>query len=299
MFDKNKVKLGIAPIAWTNDDMPDLGKENTFEQCVSEMALAGFTGSEVGNKYPKDLEVLKKALELRGVEICNQWFSSFLITKPFEEVEKEFRAQLAFLKAMGAKVIGASEQSYSVQGQLDTPIFGHKYEMNDQEWDTFCTGMNKLGKIAKEEYGIALTFHHHMGTVVQSLAEVDRMMENTDPEYVSLLFDTGHFTYCGEDPLEVVKKYVHRIKHVHLKDIRPEVVEQVKKENMSFLAGVRAGAFTIPGDGCINYDPIFKVLEEAGYEGYMVVEAEQDPAKANPLEYAIRARKFIAEKTGL
>jgi inosose dehydratase len=299
MFDKNKVKLGIAPIAWTNDDMPDLGKENTFEQCVSEMALAGFTGSEVGNKYPKDPEVLKKALELRGVEICNQWFSSFLITKPFEEVEKEFRVQLAFLKAMGAKVIGASEQSYSVQGQLDTPIFGHKYEMNDQEWDTFCTGMNKLGKIAKEEYGIALTFHHHMGTVVQSLAEVDRMMENTDPEYVSLLFDTGHFTYCGEDPLEVVKKYVHRIKHVHLKDIRPEVVEQVKKENMSFLAGVRAGAFTIPGDGCINYDPIFKVLEEAGYEGYMVVEAEQDPAKANPLEYAIRARKFIAEKTGL
>lgn len=299
MFDKNKVKLGIAPIAWTNDDMPDLGKENTFEQCVSEMALAGFTGSEVGNKYPKDPEVLKKALELRGVEICNQWFSSFLITKPFEEVEKEFRAQLAFLKAMGANVIGASEQSYSVQGQLDTPIFGHKYEMNDQEWDTFCTGMNKLGKIAKEEYGIALTFHHHMGTVVQSLAEVDRMMENTDPEYVSLLFDTGHFTYCGEDPLEVVKKYVHRIKHVHLKDIRPEVVEQVKKENMSFLAGVRAGAFTIPGDGCINYDPIFKVLEEAGYEGYMVVEAEQDPAKANPLEYAIRARKFIAEKTGL
>ena len=299
MFDKNKVKLGIAPIAWTNDDMPDLGKENTFEQCVSEMALAGFTGSEVGNKYPKDPEVLKKALELRGVEICNQWFSSFLITKPFEEVEKEFRAQLAFLKAMGAEVIGASEQSYSVQGQLDTPIFGHKYEMNDEEWDTFCTGMNKLGKIAKEEYGIALTFHHHMGTVVQSLAEVDRMMENTDPEYVSLLFDTGHFTYCGEDPLEVVKKYVHRIKHVHLKDIRPEVVEQVKKENMSFLAGVRAGAFTIPGDGCINYDPIFKVLEEAGYEGYMVVEAEQDPAKANPLEYAIRARKFIAEKTGL
>ena len=299
MFDKNKVKLGIAPIAWTNDDMPDLGKENTFEQCVSEMALAGFTGSEVGDKYPKDPEVLKKALELRGVEICNQWFSSFLITKPFEEVEKEFRAQLTFLKAMGAKVIGASEQSYSVQGQMDTPVFGHKYEMNDEEWDTFCTGMNKLGKIAKEEYGIALTFHHHMGTVVQSLAEVDRMMENTDPEYVSLLFDTGHFTYCGEDPLEVVKKYVHRIKHVHLKDIRPEVVEQVKKENMSFLAGVRAGAFTIPGDGCINYDPIFKVLEDAGYEGYMVVEAEQDPAKANPLEYAIRARKFIAEKTGL
>lgn len=299
MFNKEKVKLGIAPIAWTNDDMPDLGKENTFEQCVSEMALAGFTGSEVGNKYPKDPKVLKKALELRGVEICNQWFSSFLITKPFEEVEKEFRAQCEFLKAMGSKIIGASEQSHSVQGQLDTPIFGHKYVMNDEEWKTFCDGLNRLGKIAKEDYGISLTFHHHMGTVVQFADEVDRMLDNTDPKYVSLLFDTGHFRYCGEDPLAMVKKYIGRIKHVHLKDIRPDVVEKVKAENLSFLDGVRMGTFTIPGDGCIDFDPIFKVLEENNYEGYMLVEAEQDPAKANPLEYAIRARKYIAEKTGL
>ena len=299
MFNKEKVKLGIAPIAWTNDDMPDLGKENTFEQCVSEMALAGFTGSEVGNKYPKDTAVLKKALELRGMEICNQWFSSFLITKPFEEVEKEFRAQCEFLKAMGSKIIGASEQSHSVQGQLDTPIFGHKYVMNDEEWKTLCDGLNRLGKIAKEDYGISLTFHHHMGTVVQFADEVDRMLDNTDPEYVSLLFDTGHFCYCGEDPLAMVKKYIGRIKHVHLKDIRPEMVEKVKAENLSFLDGVRMGTFTIPGDGCIDFDPIFKVLEENNYQGYMLVEAEQDPAKANPLEYAIRARKFIAEKTGL
>ena len=124
-------------------------------------------------------------------------------------------------------------------------------------------------------------------------------MEGTDPEYVSLLFDTGHFAYCGEDPLEMVKKHIGRIRHVHLKDIRPEVVETVKKGNKSFLDGVRMGAFTIPGDGCIDFEPIFAVLEKAGYEGYMLVEAEQDPAKANPLEYAIRARKFIAEKTGL
>lgn len=299
MLRKEKVKLGIAPIAWTNDDMPDLGKENTFEQCVSEMALAGYTGSEVGNKYPRDTAVLKKALELRGMEICNQWFSSFLITKSFEEVEREFRSQLEFLSAMGAKIIGASEQSHSVQGMQDTPIFGHKYVMNDKEWDVFCDGLNRLGKIAKEEYGISLTFHHHMGTVVQNADEVERMMANTNPEYVSLLFDTGHFAYCGADPLEMVKKYIGRIKHVHLKDIRPEVVEQVKKEELSFLTGVRMGTFTVPGDGCIDFDPIFKVLEESGYEGYMLVEAEQDPAKANPLEYAIKARKFIREKTGL
>lgn len=299
MFCKDKVKLGIAPIAWTNDDLPDLGSENTFEQCVSEMALAGYTGSEVGNKYPKDPAVLKKALKLRGLEICNQWFSSFLLTKPFEEVEREFRAQLSFLKEMGAKIIGASEQSYSVQGQQDTPVFGHKYVMNDEEWERFCTGLNRLGKIAREEYGISLTYHHHMGTVVQDADEVERMMENTDPAYVSLLYDTGHFAYCGVDPLEMVQKYAGRIRHVHLKDIRPEVVERVKNESLSFLEGVRQGAFTVPGDGCIDFEPIFKTLEEAGYEGYMLVEAEQDPAKANPLEYAIRARKFIAEKTGL
>lgn len=299
MFDKNKVKLGIAPIAWTNDDLPDLGGENTFEQCVSEMALAGFTGSEVGNKYPKDPEILKKALQLRGVEICNQWFSSFLISKPFEEAEKEFRAQLSFLKAMGAKIIGASEQSYSVQGQQKTPVFGQKYVMDDKEWELLCSGLDRLGKIAKEEYGISLAFHHHMGTVVQDPDEVKRMMDNTNPEYVSLLFDTGHFAYCGADPLEMVKTYADRIRHVHLKDIRPEVVQKVKDNGLSFLEGVRMGAFTIPGDGCIDFDPIFEVLEKAGYEGYMVVEAEQDPAKANPFEYALKAREFIREKTGL
>ena len=299
MFNKEKVKLGIAPIAWTNDDLPDLGGGNTFEQCVSEMALAGFTGSEVGNKYPKDPDILKKALELRGIEICNQWFSGFLLTKPFEEVEKEFRAQLAFLKTMGAGIIGVSEQSHSVQGMQDTPIFGHKYVMNDAEWDIFCKGLNRLGKIAADEYGICLTYHHHMGTVVQDEDEVERMMEETDKKYVSLLFDTGHFKYCGADPLKMVQKYADRIKHVHLKDIRPEIVEKVKKENLSFLEGVRQGTFTIPGDGCIDFEPVFRVLEENGYEGYMVVEAEQDPVKANPLEYAIRARKYISEKTGL
>lgn len=299
MLNKEKVKLGIAPIAWTNDDLPDLGGENTFEQCVSEMALAGFTGSEVGNKYPKDVEVLKKALKLRGVEICNAWFSTFLISKPYEETEAEFRKHVAFLAAMGAKVVGVSEQSYSTQGMLDQPVFEGKHEMDDKEWDLLCDGLNRLGKVSKEEYGVHLTFHHHMGTVVQSAAEVERMMAGTDKEYVSLLFDSGHFAYCNEDPVTMITKYVDRIKHVHLKDIRPDVVKQVREEKMSFLAGVRAGAFTIPGDGCVSFDPIFKVLEDASYEGYMVVEAEQDPAKANPLEYAMSARKFISEKTGL
>lgn len=297
MLDKSKVKLGIAPIAWTNDDMPDLGKENTFEQCVSEMALAGFTGSEIGNKYPKDVDTLKKALDLRGMQICNCWFSSFLTTKPYEETEKEFISQVDFLKAMGAKVIGVAEQGHSIQG-LEKSVFEEKYIMNDEEWEMLTSGLNKLGKIAKEK-GLSLTYHHHMGTVVQTEEEVERFMNSTDPAYVSLLFDTGHFAYSGVDPLVIVKKYANRIKHVHLKDIRPDIVKKVKEEHLSFLQGVRLGTFTIPGDGCIDFEPIFKVLEESGYVGYMLVEAEQDPAIANPLEYAMKARKYIAEKTGL
>lgn len=297
MLDKNKVKLGIAPIAWTNDDMPDLGAENTFEQCVSEMALAGFTGCEVGNKYPRDTAVLKKALELRGMQICNAWFSSFLTTKPYEEVEKDFIEYITFLKEMGAKVVGMSEQGHSIQG-TDKPIFEAKYVMNDEEWDTLCTGINKLGKVAKD-MGIKLCFHHHMGTVVQTEEEIDRLMANTDPELFGLLFDCGHLAYCGEDYMSVLNKYADRIRHVHLKDIRPEKVEQVKREHLSFLQGVRLGTFTVPGDGVIDFKPIFDVLEKTGYEGYVLVEAEQDPAIANPLEYAIKARKYIAEKAGL
>ena len=298
MLDKNKVSLGIAPIAWTNDDMPDLGKENTFEQCVSEMALAGFTGSEVGGKYPADTAVLKKALDLRGIRICNQWFSSFLISKPYEDTEKEFIKATDFLREMGAKVIGVSEQSYSIQGQMELPVWEGKYIMDDQEWKLLAEGLNKLGKIAKDK-GMTLTFHHHMGTVVQTEEEIDRFMEMVDPELVFLLFDSGHLSFAGIDPEKVLKKYVNRVKHVHLKDIRREMVEKSRNERWSFLKGVREGVFTVPGDGDVDFAPIFRILEEAGYEGWVVVEAEQDPAKANPLEYAKKARAYIADKTGL
>lgn len=291
-MDNKKIKLGIAPIAWTNDDMPDLGSENTFEQCVSEMALAGFEGCEVGNKYPKDTQVLKKALDMRGLKIANQWFSSFVLTEPMEKVEKDFIAQCNFLKAMGATRIGASEQSYSIQGQMNTPVFDAKYVMNDSEWKKFADGMNRLGEIANS-MGIRLVYHHHMGTVVQTAEEIDRMMDMTDPDKFALLYDTGHLAYCGQDYLAVLNKYAKRIAHVHLKDIRPEVVEKVKKEKLSFLQGVREGAFTVPGDGCIDFAPVFDVLDKNGYEGWMIVEAEQDPAKANPFEYALKARDYI------
>lgn len=299
MFSGKNMKLGIAPIAWTNDDLPELGAENTFEQCISEMALAGFTGSEVGNKYPRDPAILKPMLQLRGLEICNAWFSTFLISRPFEQTLVEFEKQAAFLAAMGAKVIGVSEQSYSTQGNQSVPIFEGKYEMNDEEWMLLCDGLNRLGRLSLEKYGIALTYHHHMGTVVQSAAETDRLLGGTDPDLVSLLFDTGHFAYCGENVAALAKRYASRIRHVHLKDIRSNVVTDVRKNRLSFLEGVRRGTFTIPGDGCVDFDSVFQILADSCYEGYLVVETEQDPARANPLEYALRARKYIRERTGL
>jgi inosose dehydratase len=298
MLCKDKVKLAIAPIGWTNDDMPDLGKENTFEQCVSEMVLAGFTGSEIGNKYPQDVAVLKHKLDVRGMQICNAWFSTLFTSEPYEVTIKNFIAHRDRLHALGAKVIGASEQGNSIQG-TDKNIFGpDKPVYTKEQWALIARGYNELGALAKEK-GMTLTCHHHMGTGVQTAEEIDTFMSLVDPDLVYLLFDSGHLTFAGIDPVPVLKKYIGRIRHVHLKDVRMNVREQALREGWSFLTAVRNGVFTVPGDGDVDFAPIFKVLEEAGYEGWVVVEAEQDPAKANPFEYAVKARRYIAEKTGL
>ena len=298
MLDPKKVKLAIAPIGWTNDDMPDLGGENTFEQCVSEMALAGFKGSEIGNKYPQDVAVLKHKLDVRGLTICNAWFSTLFISEPFEVTVKNFIAHRDRLYALGAKVIGASEQGDSIQGK-DVGIFGpNKPRWTDEQWDRVIRGYNALGELAQEK-GMTLTMHHHMGTGVQTAEEIDRFMDSVDPDKVFLLFDSGHLTFAGIDPLPILKKYIGRIRHIHLKDVRLNVREQAARENWSFLTAVRRGVFTVPGDGDVDFAPIFDVIGESGYEGWVVVEAEQDPALANPFEYAQMARGYIREKTGL
>ena len=297
-MNKDNVKLAMAPIGWTNDDMPDLGAENTFEQCVSEMALAGYTGSEVGNKYPKDPAVLKEYLDIRGLKICNQWFSSFLVGQPYEQVEKDFREQLMFLKAMGADVIGPSEQTRSCQGQLDVSVFSGKANFDTEEFKRLTDGMSKLGHIAKEE-GMKLAFHHHMGTGVQTIEETERFLNDTDPESVYLLYDCGHFSFSEEDPVAALKKFISRVGHVHLKDMRKDVYKKVKESDSSFLDAVRAGVFTVPGDGDVDFPSIFKILDENNYKGWMVVEAEQDPAKANPFTYSKMARGYIKKHTGI
>ncbi|MHA6260204.1 myo-inosose-2 dehydratase [Sporosarcina sp. CAU 1771] len=299
MLSKENVKIACAPINWTNDDLPELGGELTFEQCISEMALAGYAGSEIGNKYPKDPAVLKKALDLRQLQICNGWFSSYFTTKPLEETVEAFIEHRDFLFEMGAKVIGVGEVGSSVHGIESEPLFTNRPHLSDDQFTALASGLEEIGKLAQEK-GMEVAFHYHVGTGIETFEEIDKVMEMTDPNLVHLLFDTGHATVAGENPLEILKKYAPRVKHVHIKDVRSDILEKVKGENLSFLQGIKAGLFTVPGDGdMVEMEEVFNVLKESNYKGWIVVEAEQDPRVADPLEYAIKARKFIKEKMGV
>ncbi|WP_017349677.1 myo-inosose-2 dehydratase [Pantoea sp. A4] len=298
-MNKENVKLAIAPIGWTNDDMPELGSENTFQQTVSEMALAGFTGSEVGGKYPRDPAVLKPYLDIRGIQICNAWFSTYFADGEREKTIEDFTTHMNFLHAMGARVIGCSEQSKSIQGTT-LAVLDKKPIFTEEEWRLTVEGYNELADIAAKK-GMRVSLHHHMGTAIQTPAEIDRFMESTNLN-VGLLYDTGHIYYSEgsqQAMLDVLTKYLPRIFHVHLKDVRDEVVAEVRANHLSFLDGVKKGTFTVPGDGVIDFRPVFKILDDFGYKGWMVVEAEQDPALANPFEYAVKARKYIRDNTGL
>lgn len=298
-MNQEHIKLAIAPIGWTNDDLPELGQENTFQQCVSEMALAGFTGCEVGSKYPRDPQVLKPMLDIRGIQICNAWFSTFFADGLKEKTIDEFVNHMNFLHAMGAKVIGCSEQSRSIQG-TGKGVFEEKPYFSDQEWQRVAAGYNELAKIAASK-GMQVCLHHHMGTGIQTAEEIDRYMSMVNDD-VYLLFDTGHAYYSEGSQramLAILEKYLLRINHVHLKDVRDDVVAAVKANKLSFLDGVKKGTFTVPGDGVLDFRPVFKLLDESGYQGWLVVEAEQDPAIANPFEYAVKARRYLRETAGL
>ena len=287
-----RFKLGIAPINWRNDDMPQLGGNIPFEQIISEMALAGYEGTEVGGSFPTDTVVLKKALDLRNLRIASQWFSSYLCSTPYEENEKTFRETLEFLKKMGANKVNVCELTRCLFASKESMFGKTKPIMNDDEKYRLYDGLNKLGKIAVEN-GFDLCFHHHMGIVVQSLKETKELMDNTDPQYVHLCYDTGHFTFAGEDALLAVKEFMPRIRHVHLKDIRKNKMEQAVAEGFYFRQSVLEGCFTVPGDGFVDFPSILNAIMESDYKGWLLVEAEQDPALANPLEYAIEAKKYI------
>ncbi len=293
------IQYGCAPINWTNDDLPSLGGELTYQQCLSEMALAGFKGSEGGCKYPKDFKTLKKALDLRALVICNMWFSSFFTSFEEEKTIASFKEHIDYTYSLGARVVGVGECGVTIHGQEGTPLKPMRPILTDRQFDSLANGLNTLGLMAKEK-GMKLCFHPHVGTGIESLEEINRLMENTDPTLVYLLFDTGHSTVAGEDPVAILKKYINRVGHVHVKDVRGDVFKRLIQEDWSFLTGVKNGLFTVPGDGTeVKWDEIFNILKENNYEGWIVVEAEQDPAVADPLEYAIKARQFMKEKLGI
>lgn len=293
------IKYGCAPINWSNDDLPSLGGELTYQQCLSEMALAGYEGSEGGWKYPKELSVMKKALDLRGLVICNMWFSSYFTIFENEETYEAFEQHMDYTYALGARVIGVGECGVTIHGDIDRPLVADRPILTHAQFMNLCEGLNELGRRARKK-GMKVCFHPHVGTGIETLNEIDRLMENTDPELVFLTFDTGHCTVAGENATEVLRKYIHRIGHIHLKDVRGNILQKLREENMSFLNGVMEGMFTVPGDGTeVDWDEVFGILKEYGYEGWIVVEAEQDPAKADPLEYAQRARRYMKEKLGV
>ena len=227
------------------------------------------------------------------------WVSSFFTTFENERTFAEFEKHMDFTYGLGARVIGVGECGVTVHGQEETPLFSNCPILTEEQMKNLAEGLNELGRRAQKK-GMKVCFHPHVGTGIQSLDEIDRLMKLTDPALVGLLFDTGHSTIAGEDPVEILKKYIGRVAHIHVKDVRSEVFEQVKSGGHSFLWGVKNGMFTVPGDGnCVDWMSIFEILKASDYEGWIVVEAEQDPAKADPLEYAQKARAFMREQLGV
>lgn len=292
-----RVRLGVTPTLWWNDDFPSIDIGIPFGQCVSEMALAGFQGCSVGHKYPKDPAELKAALDLRNLRVSEPWTSTYFTISGMEQQTLDaFEDQLAFIKAMGGTDLVVAEFGGSSH-VLPVALFDNRPVFDDRQWDQLTSGLDQLGKIAADS-GMRLSYHHHMGTGVMTRADVDRLMASTDPGLVHLLLDTGHLAFAGDDPVAAARAYADRIGHVHLKDIRPEVAGRVREEKLSFQQGVEDGVFTVPGDGALDFVPVLEALGRAGYEGWLVVEAEQDPAKADPLEYALRARAYLREVLG-
>jgi len=277
------IQLGVAPIAWSNDDLPQLGGETTLETCLRESREAGFAGTESGGKFPMDPDVLGPILEEFHLKLVSGWFSGRLLEVSVEEEKKRLETQLHTFAALGAPVMVYAETSGSVQGQQSVPV-SQRPRLGPAGFPEYGRKLTEIAEYLADR-GVPMAYHHHMGTVIEVEEEVDRLMENTGPA-VGLLIDTGHLTFAGGDILATTLRYGARVNHVHCKDIRPDVLARVRGEDMSFLDGVLEGVFTVPGDGCIDFHAFSRTLAEIGYDGWVVVEAEQDPQKANPLVYS-------------
>jgi inosose dehydratase len=277
------VRLGISPIGWSNDDLPELGGDTALETCLAEARLAGFQGIELGNKFPRDPAVLRPILERHGLSLISGWYSGRLLDRSVTEELAVIEVHRALLVAMGCAVLVYAETSRSIAGDRCRPLSGRP-RLGDGGWRDFGGRLTDLAQRLSRR-GIRLVYHHHIGSVVASEAEIDRLMAATG-DSVALLLDTGHLAFAGVDPAVLARRYGHRIAHVHCKDVRRDVLAGVRAGDASFLAAVLDGVFTVPGDGCIDFGAVLAALAAADYRGWLVVEAEQDPAKAPPLAYA-------------
>ncbi|MGC1577520.1 MAG: myo-inosose-2 dehydratase [Beijerinckiaceae bacterium] len=275
------IRIGANPIGWSNDDMVELGGHIPLEQCLAEAKAAGFEGMELGNKFPREAGKLKPILEAHGLALVSGWYSTFLIERDADAEFAAAQAHAALLKAMGCKVLIAAECTRTVHGERDAPLSSRPV-MTEGEWSRLTSRLTQFAEKLRE-LGLTLVYHHHMGTVVQSEPEINRLMAETGP-HVKLLLDTGHAAWGGADPAALASRYRERIAHVHAKDVREAVMARAARENWSFLNSVVEGVYTVPGDGMIDFVAVFRELK--AYSGWVVVEAEQDPEKANPATYA-------------
>tara|TARA_B110000211_G_scaffold190842_1_gene217513 strand:+ start:1950 stop:2849 length:900 start_codon:yes stop_codon:yes gene_type:complete len=279
-----KLKFGMSPISWSNDDLPELGGETSLETCLRETRLAGFTGTETGGKFPKDKVNLSKVLKEHDLKLVSGWFSGQLLNISVEQEIANIRPQLELFRDLGAAVLVYGETWNTVQNVRNAPLCD-KPILPAADFAAYGERLTKVAEYCASE-GVPLSFHHHMGTGVETEQELDLVMQNTG-DAVGLLVDTGHLVFAGGDLMGVVDRYGHRINHVHTKDIRERVMATVDRSKDSFLDCVLRGVFTVPGDGMIDYGRFMQALADKNYEGWVIVEAEQDPAKANPFEYAV------------
>lgn len=277
------VRIGINPLTWTNDDLPELGGDTPLDVCLAEAKEAGFSGVELGHKFPRDPDALGHVLAIHGLSLVSGWYGSKLLEQSVAEELRALEPHLALLTSVGSKVMVFAEVSGAIHGDR-TRRPSERPVLDAPAWAELGA---KLTEVAAHlaSRGVALAYHHHMGTVVESEADVDRLMRVTGDD-VKLLLDTGHLTYAGGDVLGVIARHGSRIRHVHCKDVRAKVLSRVRAEALPFLEAVLQGVFTVPGDGAIDFDAVLGALARVGYEGWLVVEAEQDPAVAHPLTYA-------------
>ena len=287
-----EVKLATAPIAWTNDDLPQLGGDTPLDVCLKELRESGFIGTELGGKFPQDKEELKQVLLKYDLELAGGWFSGNLLVDSLEDEIKRLDKEIDKRLYVNCNIVVYCECSNTIQGNQEIAL-SKKPVLSKNEMKEFASDYTKLFFHAKQR-GVVLAYHHHMGTIIQNSDEIDMFLSFCDDE-VGLAYDSGHMYFAGANPLEEIKKHKNRISHVHFKDVREDVRALVIKNDESFLDSVLKGGYTVPGDGVIDFEPIIDVLREINYKGWIVVEAEQDPKIANPLEYAKKAYSYLSK----